>query len=200
MDNTFTSNLWQLGGKLVELIEKGRAVVATIERSDGSQFKRYLYDEVAKKASALGIGSLVALKGSMYKPEDSRGLRYAVREIDEVDEVGANINLLEVEGVISEEGELTATDGTGRPKYPVVILCGTSRFVFNAYDEVAKTASTLEVGQKVCLRITFFATLADEDSPEAGWKTRFSVKQIDPVEEPKEEKAKGRGRSTRSGK
>ena len=189
----FTPNRWELGGKLVEREEKSgdrKAYVLTIERGDGSQFRRHVTNEVAKRAAEIELGAFVCLVGTLYKhgfvpegeTETREVLRYTVREIAEVEESEANVNRVRLGGVIGKDGELTILESE-RPKCPINLVNGSSGFVFNAYDQAARTAEKLKEGDVVVLTLRFFAVLADQEDPSKGWKTRFTVEQIDRVDD-----------------
>lgn len=193
MTKVFTPNRWELAGKLVGREDKTgdrEAYVLTIERGDGQQFRRHVVSEVAKRAAAIEIGTFVCLVGTIYKhsytpkgqTKAREVLRYSVREIAEVEESDANVNRVRLGGVIGEYGELTTLESE-RPKCPINLINGDSSFVFNAYDQAARTAEGLQEGDVVVLTMRFFAVPVDEEDPSKGWKTRFTVEQIDPADD-----------------
>jgi hypothetical protein len=186
--STRTVNRWKLGGEVVDRTDLTTAgsqskCVITCERSDGSQFKRHLFGQVAQDAASLDYGTFVVLKGTIYKgtytPEGSDverdALRYSVRELEVVDEQAAEVNSLEVAGPVVTSGPLTETD-SGRPKCPLRLKVSNSEFGFNAYDQVAKAADDLTEGEAAKLALRFMFS----EGAGGGWKTQFQVLEITP--------------------
>lgn len=179
-------NRWRLGGKLVErryepADDGGLARIMTLERGDSSRYEFELDDEVADLARNIQRGDFVVLAGTVGKgtfmPEgghkEREFVKYEVTEFEQVVERTANINRLELGGVITAWDRLTRD---GSPVYGLKLLHGSTDWGFVVEGRAAVAVQRVAtVGRPGIVEARIAAVQINPTDPSGRWRKRLKV-------------------------